>query len=206
MSRAVKIIIFILAFAATSAITRAALDSYGKRKAVAKAEQTLDQLKKDAAAKHPDVPAAEALQREASAHMSRNLAAETNERKRLETAAGNFMGFYLVNVRERNEYCRERGVDIGPFIAAFQSGHTTELTKARAALATAQIGEDELYKRLKPQLAQVIAQDMQDIAAQNKISIKQACELVSENGAALAAEMHLSKAQPAVHRALIGGR
>ena len=51
MGRAVKILIFILAFGAASALTRAAFDSYHKRKAVAKAGQTLDQLKKDAAAK-----------------------------------------------------------------------------------------------------------------------------------------------------------
>ncbi len=206
MGRAGKILVFILAFGAVSVLTRTALDSYGKRRAVAKAEQALDQLKKDAASNHPNATASEAMQREASAQMSSNLAAQTSDRKRLETAAGNFMGFYLVNVRERDEYCRERGVDIGPFVAAFQRGHTNELGKARDALAGTPFGEDELYKRLKPQLTSVIAQDMQDIAAQNKISVKQACELVAENGASLAAEMHLSKAQPAVHRALIGAR
>lgn len=205
MGRAGKILIFILAFAATSVLTRTALDSYRKRNAVAKAERALDQLKQDAAAKHPGVTQSEAMQREASAQMSSNLAAQSNERKRLETAAGNFLGFYLVNVRERELYCRERGVDIGSFVTAFQRDHATELSKARAALAGSTFAEDELYKRLKPQLAAVITQDMHDIAAQNKISDKQACELVAENGAALAAEMHLSKAQPAVHRALVGG-
>lgn len=205
MGRAGKILVFILAFAAASVLTRTALDSYRKRNAVAKAEQALDQLKQDAAAKHPGVTQSEAIKREASAQMSSNLAAQSNERKRLEAAAGNFLGFYLVNVREREQYCRERGVDIGAFVTAFQRGHATELSKAREALASAPFAEDELYKSLKPQLAAVITQDMHDIAAQNKISDKQACELVAENGAALAAEMHLSKAQPAVHRALLGG-
>lgn len=206
MSRALKIVIFILAFVAVSAITRAGLDSYQKRKAVAKAQQMMDQLKKDAAAKHPNMQPAEAMQREAAAQMSQKLAAETSDRKRLESAAGNFMGFYLVNVREREAYCRERGVDIASFVAAFQGGHARELLKAQEALANTPVGMDELYKRLKPQLAAVIAQDMLDITAQNKISEKQACELVAENGAALAAEMHLSRAQPAVHRALVGDR
>ena len=48
----------------------------------------------------------------------------------------------------------------------------------------------------------MILQDMNDIAAANKLSVKEACQLIAENADNLVKEMHLSKMQPAVYQAL----
>lgn len=168
--------------------------------------KTLDQVRKEGMEKRPDLAPSEAIRREAVAQTTQQLAAESDRDKRLATAASNFLGFYLINTRERVAFCNERGVSIGPFAAAFERGHAAELAKARAIMANAPLSEDKLYEMLQPQLRQMIAQDMKDIAEGNKVSVQAACQLIATNGEPLAAEMHISKMQPAVYQVLVEGR
>jgi hypothetical protein len=108
-----------------------------------------------------------------------------------------------VNNRARPEFCNELGVDISTFVTAFESNHSSEITKARALLAKASYQEDKLYELTKTQLQQAIVQDMNDIASKNNITPKGACELVAQNGKDLATFIHISKIQPAVYNALM---
>ena len=80
------------------------------------------------------------------------------------------------------------------------------MAKARSVLSKAPVTEDKLYVMIKPQLQQVIAQDMKDIASVNNITLKEACEFVSVNGEALAHEMHISRTQPVVYQVLSSGQ
>ncbi|MGH8556766.1 MAG: hypothetical protein ACRESZ_04755 [Methylococcales bacterium] len=130
------------------------------------------------------------------------MSAETNDQKRANTAADMFWGFYFVNVRERSEFCEEQATNIQTFVKAFEKIHVNEFSKAKSIYARSSADENKVYTLLKPQLRKIILQDMNDIAATNKITLKQACELIAENADVLVKEMHLSKAQPAVYYAL----
>jgi hypothetical protein len=112
------------------------------------------------------------------------------------------MGFYLVNTRERSLYCKEQGVDIQPFVTAFQQAHQPELAKAKSQLAKVGITEDQLYDLTRKQLREVIAQDMKDLATAGKSDVAGACQTVASNGETLAKELHISKSQPAVYQTL----
>lgn len=202
MNGAAKMLLTVVAFVVAFAAVQYGLEKYREQKAVSKAEESLQRLKSEGAKNHPNLPTSEAMQQEAISMTSAKLNAESDKTRRLQTAASNFFGFFLVNTRQRPEYCREHGVDIAPFVSAFEQGHRKELAKARAALSGTQVDDDKLYAMLKPQFRQIIDQDMKDIAAANNASIKQACELIATNGQALAQAMHLSKIQPAVYGVL----
>jgi len=199
-----KKILTLLVFVAAFFMVRYGMDLYHEHTTVAKIEQLMENIKKEGVQKHADAPVSEAMHKEAVEQTSVKLKSEPDKRKRLETAAGNFFGFFLVNTRERAEFCREQGVDIAMFVSAFERGHTTELANARSALSNSSVSEDKLYAMLKPQLRKVIEQDMRDIASANKISLREACELISKEGTKLATEMHISKVQPDVYRVLAG--
>lgn len=203
MGENAKKIISVLVIVAVFIAVRFGIQAYNEQGAMAAAEDKIDQIRQRAAQNHPDMQTSEAMRQEAVAMASEKLNAETDQRKRLTTAASNFMGFYLINTRERAKYCLENGVDISPFVSAFEQGHAAEYAKARTALAGAPVTEDKLYAMLQPQLRPLIVQDMTDIASQNNVSIKGACELIADNGAALADQMHISKAQPVVYMALM---
>ncbi len=202
MNGIISKIVYAVIFAAAFAGAKYGYDQYVKRKAVVKAERVMEQTRKDGIEKNPNMPAGEAHRREAVAVSTANIAAQPNDKKRFLTAASTFMGFYLVNARERLDYCRERGVDATPFAAAFEDVHRSELAVARAGLAEAAVKEEELYKMLQPQFRKTIVEDMNDMAASQKLSVKQACELIAENGKEFAVEMHISKSQPAVYQVL----
>jgi len=196
--KAMSVAAFIVAFVAV----KYGMEAYREHEAIAKVEKSLDQLKADATQKHPDVPISIAMQQEATEKATKTITSETDELRRANTAADMFWGFYFVNVRERPEFCREQGVDIQPFVKAFERVHVNEVAKARSIYAGVSADENKTYMLIKPQLRKLIVQDMNDIATSNKISVKEGCQLISENADTLIKEMHLSKMQPAVFQAL----
>ena len=197
-NNALGILAFIIAFLAV----KYGMQVYREHQAVAKVEQSISQMQTEAAQKHPDVPASIALQQVAIEQAYKKMASETDVQKRASSAADMFWGFYFINVRERPEFCREQDTDIQPFVKAFENGHIKELAQAKTIYARSSVDENKLYALLKSQFRKMIQQDMNDIATANKVTLKEACQLISENGESLAKEMHLSKAQPAVYQAL----
>ncbi len=201
-NRLAKAVLAVLAFFIASAVVKQGLQAYRENQVVAGAEQQIRQLETAAAERFPDAPVSVAMQQEATDWASKKMATETDDRKRAYSAASMFWGFYYSNVRERSEFCREQGANIQPFVAAFEKAHVNELAKARAIFAQSATDEDKMYHLIKPQLLKMVAQDMSDIAAANKASLKDVCQLLSENGDALVAEMQFSKVQPDVHKVL----
>lgn len=195
---ALSVAAFVIAFVAV----KYGMHAYREHQSVAKVEQSLSQLQVDATQKHPDVPVSVAVQQEATERASKKMAAEPDDQKRANTAADMFWGFYFINVRERPEFCRVQGADIQLFVKAFERIHTNEFAKAKSLYVRSSADENKLYALLKPQLHKMILQDMNDVAATNKISLKAACTLLAENADALVKEMHFSKVQPAVYQAL----
>ena len=96
----------------------------------------------------------------------------------------------------------KHGVDVVAFVSAFERAHKAELLKARSVYAGSGMDETKLYEELRPTARKVIEQDMRDVAAAHGFSISQACEALIAAAEEIAAEMHLSKMQPAVFEAL----
>jgi len=152
-----------------------------------------------------ETPVAEVTPQQANVQSTNKLTPEADRRKRLNDAAANFLGFYLLNVRVRPDYCKGQGVDIASFVNTFKSEHESELARARAVLGGISISEEEYYNGALPRLRKVVNQDMNDIATARKLTIKQTCEEIATNGAAIAAGLHISKVQPAIYQVLTGG-
>ncbi|MBT9137167.1 MAG: hypothetical protein DDT34_02254 [Firmicutes bacterium] len=191
---------------ALTATLTAELKEAANEQAAAGARKSLDHIRAQGAKNHPGLSVAEATALEARRQMVEKLKNEPNQEKRLGSAAASFLGYFLANSRERPTYCREQGVDIQPFVSAFERAHVKEVEKAHAILAKSQIDDEKLYSMLKPQLRQTIAEDMGQIASANAMSLKQACELIAVNGEALAAQMQFSIIQPEVFRVLSSGQ
>lgn len=199
-----KIVVSVLVFVAALLVVRYAFEAYREHAAMTEASNTIEQIKTDAAREHPDLPASVAMQKEAVAMTSERLDKESDAEKKLAIAAGNFFGFYLINVRERADYCRKYGVDIAPFVSTFQTLHLAELERARGIVAGTEATEDKIYTVIKPQLGPLVEQDMYDISKHYNLTIKEACELFVTKGDVIANNMHLSKIQPAVYQVLMG--
>lgn len=201
-----KKVLSVAAFVAAFVVAKYGFDAYQRYEMEANIEASMNKLKADSVKKNPDVSVSEAIGREAVARTSEQLSAEGDEKKRRARAASSYFGFYFVNTRTRPEFCRRQNVDISPFVAAFEREHAAESAQARAALAAVDTDENQLFDLVEKQLQQLIVQDMTDIATANKVSLREACQLIARNGEAVAAEMHISKVQPAVYRTLTTGR
>ncbi|MFL6621879.1 MAG: hypothetical protein ACJ8NR_04595 [Sulfurifustis sp.] len=201
-----KKVLSVLVFVAAFVVVKYGFDAYQRYKTQANVEASMAKLKADGVKNNPNLPVSEAMGREAVAKTSEQLSAEGDEKTRRARAASSYFGFYLVNTRTRPEFCRQQNVDITPFVSAFEREHKAESAQARAALAAVDTDENQLFGLVEKQLKQVIVQDMNDIAASNKVSVREACQMIASNGETVAAEMHISKVQPAVYRTLTTGR
>lgn len=192
--------------AALASELKKAADEQVRKHVPAEAEKAVNQIKAEAAKNYPDLPAAEAQALQSRQHMTAKLANEGDPRKRKGSAASAFLGFFLANTRERSAYCREQGIDIQPFVAAFERAHAKEVDKARSILAELKIDDEQLYALIKPQLRRMITEDMEQIASANSTSLGAACEFIAHNGEALTAQMQFALTQPEVHRVLLSGQ
>jgi hypothetical protein len=196
----------IIGFVVIAAIVKSVVRAPRERDANSKVEKFMEQLQADAIRKHPDIPFSQAIQQESSERASEKLTSETDELKRTNRAADMFWGFFFINAIERPEFCREQGVDIQPFVKAFELAHENEIAKARSIYARVSVDETKLYTAMKPQMRKALVQDMTDTATSIKSSVKEVCHAFSENADAIAQEMHLSKVQPVVFKVLTSAK
>lgn len=167
------------------------------------AQVQMTALQEEAKTQFPDDPDVVALQKAAIKKADEKILSANSEQAQKKTAAGVFLGFYLVNTRERVSFCKTQGVDISPFATTFRNEHVQVHNTAINALAISNKQVDALYKQLKPQLSDTIRQDMQFIAQQNGVSVAEACQLVSDNAEMLVDQMKISVAQPTVYATLM---
>lgn len=200
-----KNIISIISFAAAFFAVQYGMDYYREYSAVNRANQEIEAIREDAQKNYPDEPEVRAAQRAAIRKAGENINSKGSHRERVQTAAGTFLGFYLINYRQRAEYCRIQGVDITPFTSAFKESHKNEYEIAVKSVSAAPSDIDKLFNLIKPQLVTVIEQDMGFIAKENGVSLAEACQLISDNASALAPEMHISVMQPTVYSVLVSG-
>jgi hypothetical protein len=204
----VWVVTFVVGFVAAKAITQYFFDKHSNAAAVAAAEKNMDKLREEGAKKHPDLLPSEAMKQEATEQGKEELAKHSADKnKQAKVAADQFLGFLLVNTRTRVDYCKELGVDIAPFKAAFERAHRDEI--ARAAAIHHQRGRDmakdgeKLYGLLEGQFRKIIETDMRDAAKQLNTDQSGACKAMAELATGLVEEMQLQKSNPVLHKALM---
>jgi hypothetical protein len=151
----------------------------------AEVKARMDELRAEAAKKHPTMPQSDAMKAEATRQASAMLQTGDAE-SRARTAAGLFFGSYFMNTRARPEYCRKRGVDLAPFVAAYERAHGTELTRAHEILARAGIDPESMAPKLQAEFLTVVEQDMKDFAAGAQVPPENACALFNQNSRIIA--------------------
>ena len=145
----------------------------------------MDKLRADATQKNPGLPQSDAIKEEATRQASAMLKASDGE-TRARNAAGLFFGSYFMNTRARPAYCRQRGVDLAPFVAAFDKTHREELTRAREILVRAGIDPESMAPKLQAEFVALVEQDMKDFAAGAQVQPESACELFNQNSKIIA--------------------
>ena len=200
-----KHIISIISFAAAFFAVQYGMDYYREYSAVNKANAEIEAIREEVRKNNPDEPEVLAVQEAAIKKAEENINSKGTAKEKLQTAAGTFLGFYLVNFKQRAEYCQSQGVDISPFTNAFKESHHNEYSIAVKAISAAPSDVEKFYTLLKPQLETVIEQDMEYIASENGVSLPEACKLISDNAAILVPDMHISVMLPAVHSVLVSG-
>lgn len=198
-----KKLLSVIAFAIAFLGVKYGFQYYQEQRAVSAVNQSIEQLKKDAVLKHPNTDLSIAMQQEAISQAQTKLTTQTDKKKQLEDAASMFMGFFLINTRTRPEFCNEQGIDIQAFVTAFEKQHGVELRKARQVMIDSGMDDNKLYSLLEPQFQKMLLQDMNDISSTNKISMKDTCSLIADQGESLATRMHISKTQPKVYQVLL---
>jgi hypothetical protein len=210
LNRLVWVLVFVAGFVATKELARIWSERDSLDEAAVTVNREIEEMRSRAARTAGDPaqdPAAfaQAFRSEALKKSSERLASAPAGQK-ASRAAGQFMGFYLANVRTRAAYCRARDVDISPFVEAFSAGHASLYAKSRTILSRGRYTADELEAKLlealAPTFSKTIADDMTGLAAASKITEADACRLLSDRGAEFAGRMLLSKSNPLLYEAL----
>ena len=209
----VKVLIWIASLAAGYFLVHEIKQRWSEQRSLDKAgaiaNKTFDELRDAAAKNHPDQSIAIAVQQEAIKRSEVELAKETGDNKS-DAAAGQFLGFYLVNMRARSDYCKALGLDISPFTSAFERNHASLYIKSRLINSRGPFAPDrlesEMYKQLLPTFEKTIADEMRATASELKVTEADVCKLLSSNGEELAVSMQLSTVNPALSRAMIEAR
>lgn len=160
-----------------------------------------------AAQEHPDKPVSKALGEAASSLSQADLSSKTGAAK-ADTAAGQFLGYYLVNVRTRAEYCRNLGVDISPFVAAFRNHNaglyakTREIHSRETTISPDDL-EETLYSAMKPTIERLLQDATAAVATENGITTTEVCEAFATEPALMVKELDLAKTNPTLRNALL---
>lgn len=198
-----RVALLVLAVAALAVVLRLGVDEWRERALVAEVDEAVEDIRTRAARRHPGLPEPAAMEREASERVAARLAAEPDGTRRRVMAAGNFFGLYFLNTRQRPAFCRELGVDIGSFVAAFEGVNAKVLAAARAALEASPLTEAELYAVLEPQLQRLIDRDMADLASRHGVTAAAACRALADDAGELTDAMDMAVLQPEVHAVLM---
>jgi hypothetical protein len=162
----------------------------------------IDKLKAEAVKERPDLPADIALQEKAKEITAAKIATQSADKK-AETAADMYIGFLLINTKTRPAFCKEQGIDIPAWTAAFEKINATETAKARQIHSKVGFDEDRMYAMFADQMNKMVSDDMNGIATDNKGSLQDACKLFQDQADERASEMSFAKLQPAAYKALM---
>jgi|CXWL01.1.fsa_nt_gi hypothetical protein len=125
-------------------------------------------------------------------------------REKLDTAANQFLGFYLVNARTRPEYCLSLGVAIPTFVSEFDKINQRELISARKIQATSpEPDEEKLYQFVKASALKTLTFQIKDQSSQLKMTEKEFCQAFESNPTEIAGRLRFSELMPSQSKVLI---
>ncbi len=150
----------------------------------------VDTLKAEAAKQHPGMAQSDAMKEVATAQAT-ELLKKGDAQTRARTAAGIFFGSYYMNTRARPAYCQQRGVNLAPFVAAFDRAHREELNRAREIFLGAGIDPESMVPKIQSQFVSMVDQDMKDFAAGAQVAPESACDLFNQNSTIIAEAIQL---------------
>lgn len=165
----------------------------------AEVKAEVDSLRAEAAKQHPGMSQTDAMKQVAQAKATEMLN-DADARTRRQMAAQVFYGAYFLNTRFRPAYCTQLGVDIAPFVAAYNQAHADELTRAQAVFAGTGQPPEAILTVAGAELTRMAAQDMRDIGAAQHAAPDATCRLFNENASTFASAIALP---PQVRTALM---
>lgn len=128
-------------------------------------------------------------------------------RKKLDAAANQFPGFYLVNARTRPEYCSSLGVAIPTFVSEFDKINQRELISARKIQATSpEPDEEKFYQLVKASMLKTLTFQIKDQASQLKITEKEFCQALESSATEIAGRLRFSELMPSQSKVLIDAK
>jgi len=196
--RVAGIVAFVVAFFVVFELKQ----NWTEKKAAERVSAQIDKMKAEATKEKPDVPALVTLQEKMTKLSEAQLATESGEQK-AETASRLYFGFYAMNIRARPAFCKEQGVDIPAWTAAFKKVNAPETARAREIFAKTGFDEDHEYGLFADHAKKLVADDMDSIANAYKVSVPDACKLFQEHADEFAAQMSFADVQPVVYRAVM---
>ncbi len=199
-AKVVKLIVWALAILSIIYV----VNQFRKDAIVDAVDQNNAQLKAYAQQQHPNLPVDKALEIEAKKRIELDFKNGTAAEKKA-TVAGDFLGFYLKNVRTRVDICSDNNVDIKPYATEFVRIHANELSQADTFFKTQQLSADAaidmFYDKFVPIYRAEIEQDYQERAERNNSTIAVECKLFTVE---MAKERHYSKIDPQKYAVLMG--
>lgn len=148
--------------------------------------------------------ASEALAENTQKRAAEEFSKLSEGRKKLDTAAGQFFGFYFTNTRGRPEYCGSLGVAIPSFVREFENLNQRQLIAARKILESSlDPGEEKFYQNTKPTMLKTLVFAIKDQAKQYKMTEKEFCEATEANAKELAGSFTFDVMAPAQSKVLL---
>ncbi len=157
---------------------------------VAEVRAEADNLRTEAAKAHPNMAPSDAM-KEVSVQRTREALSKGDPEDRAKTAASVFFGAYYMNTRARPEYCRKRGVDLSPFVTAYNETHRAELERARAIFVEGGLDPEMLAPALQAEFLTMVDQDMKDFASGAQVPLDNVCMLFNQNAKVIAQAIEL---------------
>jgi hypothetical protein len=165
-------------------------------------EQTQD-LESDAKKDYPNRTYTDSVRQESLKKAEAFNKSEKTDEEKIQHAIGNFFGFYFVNTRSHVTYCARLGVDISPFTKAFIAANKDIYEQSSKLLYRRGTTEEQLFKQLEPTLDSMTAKNLADLAATDKLSTTQECQLQTQNLEARITRVTFSKIMPEVSKTLL---
>jgi len=168
-----------------------------------KANAVLENIKEEAKKEYPNETEIVAMKEIAVRRAEENMNTQSSFEEKRKTAADTFFGFYLFNVRARMEYCRNLNVDISSFSNLFKETYKKEYLVAKKVRGYSLLDINNLYGNIQPVMKKLIKKDMESLAAGNRVSLSESCQLLVDEAPQIISSMHISVSNPAVYSVLM---
>lgn len=199
-------VVWVLTFVFAFFLVKELMQTWYEHKSPEEIQHTLqvqmERLKVDAAKGKPGEPVAIAMQELATEQNAAKLATQSGDKK-AETAADMYIGFLLINTKARPAFCKEQGIEIPAWIEAFENVNAAETARAREIHAKTGFHEDRMYALAADQFKKLVAEDINEIASDSKVSLRDACKVFEDRADEIAINMSYEKSQPTAYKALM---